>query len=759
MRNSLLISLLSFFILCGSNSYLRVTAQSKPNKPSTNNASICRDEIQRSNQDKLDFLSVSVVSNLEAGKTQQVAAQLTQMAQIALNSNSDAGVESLVSRVILNGEAYEFESTVVGRLIKQGQSQDREALVAMLDKMLQLTQKINPNYSLNKTQAFIRIAQAYQKLGFTERPGNILALAIESAKGVRGFELQANTYTDIAKAYLAIKQPKQAESLLNKALEFAKKHAAEDKKGDTSEASSLANSSFRPFFPIAELYSQLGKFERTLELTKLTTTDEAKDGIYLILTQYHLKAKQLDKAAEYTQKITTENIKRQALVELMEAYAKGKQATAGNKLFAQVVELARNSKTQPDFALQSVISSYAKVGQPETASTAIQYISNSVLKKSSLLTIAGEYRKLGQTEKVKQTIEQIIKEAEGTQGSDISQWIATSDYSQESFTILKQLKIQNPDVYQYIVEDAIRSENLDLALEVAEAIEAGESDRRNSLLLKVAVAYASAKQPQTALKVVKNIKNEGNLAYQVDALVKIASVLRKNGLTKQAVSTYNTAKEEVKAIKDSQYKAISLAILAREENFQGQTKLANQLIQDAIKTAEGNGGVLQQISNLLIIAQQPELALPVNLALSQDGSLANQFSDIFRLSIQQGKDNIALEMVKITDLPQEKTSGLLQIARGQLNRQQKSKAIETLGDALKLAKTIPDPESKTIELPIDNDGVPRGTVDDTLDRASLFEDIAIVYSQAGQANQGLQVAKLIQNKEEKQRVSQRVKCY
>jgi tetratricopeptide (TPR) repeat protein len=750
MRNSLLISLLSFFILCGSNSYLRVAAQSKPNKPSTNNASICRDEIQRSNQDKLDFLSAGVVSNLEAGKTQQVAAQLTQMAQIALNSNSDAGVESLVSRVILNGEAYEFESTVVGRLIKQGQSQDRKALVAMLDKMLQLTQKINPNYSLNKTQAFIRIAQAYQKLGFTERPGNILALAIESAKGVRGFELQANTYTDIAKAYLAIKQPKQAESLLNKALEFAKKHATEDKEG---------NSSFRPFFPIAELYSQLGKFERTLELTKLTTTDEAKDGIYLILTQYHLKAKQLDKAAEYTQKITTENIKRQALVELMEAYAKGKQATAGNKLFAQVVELARNSKTQPDFALQSVISSYAKVGQPETASTAIQYISNSVLKKSSLLTIAGEYRKLGQTEKVKQTIEQIIKEAEGTQGSDISQWIATSDYSQESFTILKQLKIQNPDVYQYIVEDAIRSENLDLALEVAEAIEAGESDRRNTLLLKVAVAYASAKQPQTALKVVKNIKNEGNLAYQVDALVKIASVLRKNGLTKQAVSTYNTAKEEVKAIKDSQYKAISLAILAREENFQGQTKLANQLIQDAIKTAEGNGGVLQQISNLLIIAQQPELALPVNLALSQDGSLANQFSDIFRLSIQQGKDNIALEMVKITDLPQEKTSGLLQIARGQLNRQQKSKAIETLGDALKLAKTIPDPESKTIELPIDNDGVPRGTVDDTLDRASLFEDIAIVYSQAGQANQGLQVAKLIQNKEEKQRVSQRVKCY
>jgi|GEM_PF-2578217 len=749
MRNSLLISLLSFFILCGSNSYLRVAAQSKPNKPSTNNASICRDEIQRSNQDKLDFLSAGVVSNLEAGKIQQVAAELTQMAQIALNSNSNA-VESLVSRVILNGEAYEFESTVVGRLIKQGQSKDREALVAMLDKMLELTQKINPNYSLNKTQAFIRIAQAYQKLGFTERPDNILGKAIESAKGIRGLELQANTYTDIAKAYLTIKQPKKAESLLTQALEFAKKHAVEDKEGDRS---------FRPLFPIAELYSQLGKFERTLELTKLTTTDEAKDGIYLILTQYHLKAKQLDKAAEYTQKITTENIKRQALVELMEAYAKGKQATAGNKLFAQVVELARNSKTQPDFALQSVISSYAKVGQPETASTAIQYISNPVLKKSSLLTIAGEYRKLGQTEKVKQTIEQIIKEAEGTQGSDISQWIATSDYSQESFTILKQLKIQNPDVYQYIVEDAIRSENLDLALEVAEAIEAGESDRRNSLLLKVAIAYASAKQPQTALKVVKNIKNEGNLAYQVDALVKIASVLRKNGLTKQAVSAYNTAKEEVKAIKDSQYKAIGLAILAREENFQGQTKLANQLIQDAIKTAEGNDGVLQQISNLLIIAQQPELALPVNLALSEDGSFANQFSDIFRLSIQQGKDNIALEMVKITDLPQEKTSGLLQIARGQLNRQQKSKAIETLGDALKLAKTIPDPESKTIELPIDNDGVPRGTVDDTLDRASLFEDIAIVYSQAGQANQGLQVAKLIQNKEEKQRVSQRVKCY
>jgi hypothetical protein len=749
MRNYFLISLLSYFILCGSNSYSRVAAQSKPNNPSTNNASICRDEIRRSNQDKLDVLSTSVINNLETGKTQQVAAQLTQMAQIALNSNSDA-VESLVSRTILNGEAYEFETTIVGRLIKQGQGKDREALVAMLDKMLQLTQKISSNYSLNKTQAFIRIAQAYQQLGFTERPDNILAKAIESAKGIRGLELQANTYTDIAKAYLAIKQPKKAESLLTQALEFAKKHALEDKEGDRS---------FRPLFPIAELYSQLGKFERTLELTKLTTTDEAKDGIYLILTQYHLKAKQLDKASEYTQKITTENIKRQALLELMEAYAKAKQAPAGNKLFAQVVELARNSKTQPDFALQSVISSYAKAGQPETASTAIQYINNPVLKKSSLLTIAGEYRKLGQTEKVKQTIDQIIKEAEGSQGSDISQWIATSDYSQESFTILKQLKIQNPDVYQYIVEDAIRSENLDLALQVAEAIEATEIDRRNNLLEKVAVAYAKAKQPQTALKIAQSLKNEGNLAYQIEALVNISSAFRKNGLTKQANTTYNTAKEQVKAIKDSQYQAIGLAIIAREEYSQGQTKQANKLIQDAIKSAEGNGGVLQQISNSLIIAQQPELALPVNLALPQDGSLANQFFDIFRLSIQQGKDDIALEIVKISNLPQEKTAGLLQIARGQLTRQQKSKAIATLGDALKLAKTIPDPESKTIELPIDNDGVPRGTVDDTLDRASLFEDIAIVYSQAGQANQGLQVAKLIQNKEEKQRVSQRVKCY
>ncbi|MBW4576265.1 MAG: hypothetical protein KME08_13390 [Aphanothece sp. CMT-3BRIN-NPC111] len=75
-----------------------------------------------------------------------------------------------------------------------------------------------------------------------------------------------------------------------------------------------------------------------------------------------------------------------------------------------------------------------------------------------------------------------------------------------------------------------------------------------------------------------------------------------------------------------------------------------------------------------------------------------------------------------------------------------------------LAQTIPGPESKTILLKKDYDSqrnlISKLEVDDPYDRASLLQEIAIGYVQAGQYNQALQVAQAIQDAATRQQVRQ-----
>ncbi|MGB6167222.1 MAG: hypothetical protein WBF52_06510, partial [Geitlerinemataceae cyanobacterium] len=95
---------------------------------------------------------------------------------------------------------------------------------------------------------------------------------------------------------------------------------------------------------------------------------------------------------------------------------------------------------------------------------------------------------------------------------------------------------------------------------------------------------------------------------------------------------------------------------------------------------------------------------------------------------------------------------------GQLLAEATTPPLATIALALQTAKTVPGAEQQFIELP-DLDGNSRGTVEETDDRGSLYEEIALLYAQSAQVQRGLEVAQLIQDTRNRDRIRQRVNCY
>lgn len=118
-------------------------------------------------------------------------------------------------------------------------------------------------------------------------------------------------------------------------------------------------------------------------------------------------------------------------------------------------------------------------------------------------------------------------------------------------------------------------------------------------------------------------------------------------------------------------------------------------------------------------------------------------------SFQGGQDDFALKALQLETDQKVKASTLINIAKKQIIRQQESKAILFLEQALLAAKAIPLTKTKIVS---------QGYPDFTETRASLLEDIAIIYAQIGQHKKALQTA-MVQDASEINRIKQRINCY
>ncbi|BAZ16067.1 hypothetical protein NIES4071_79420 [Calothrix sp. NIES-4071] len=456
--------------------------------------------------------------------------------------------------------------------------------------------------------------------------------------------------------------------------------------------------------------------------------------------------------------IINEREKAKLLGQLAVAYSRSKNLNLADKLFNQAVKFASTNMVN-NYILPEIITDYAQAGQVDTALQAVELLQDDYMKANLHLVIASEYRKQNQQAASARSIEAMVTLMQQQDIMRIESLIQKaieigniSDYYSLFNPLLIKLKVR-PESLEYLAQVAFRHNQIDFAYLIIQAIDETNRHYKNRLLSRIAVAYANANQPDKAIQAALKANNVSIMPYTVYALAQTATAFQKTGQTVFAETTFNQAIQNANALSDTKLRAVALTIIAREYNSAGQKQLGQQFLTQAIKTAKSDvapdgkekAELIELMSYQLREAKQYEQALQLAIEFSNPELINGNFSGIAISALLAEQNDLALKAVQFETNKKLKARGLIQIAKDQIWRLSESKGIATLDQASLVAQTIPQDSDTSSNQYTDT-------------RASLLEEIALLYAQIGQNKQALQVA-MAQNASEINRVKQRISCY
>ncbi len=618
----------------------------------------------------------------------------------------------------------------------------------MLDNISGRIQSLDAGYSSIKIQALVQLATIYHSLGAKDRPSILLNQAVQISSGVRLTELRANLLTRIAGTYIDIGQPTLAQKTLAQSYQVALQFDKETKD---------KNRESHPSYVIAYTYAELGNFDRALDVAKSISNRHRQDETLGAIGGQYIKINQLEQAQELLPAIISEREKAKLLGQLAVAYSRSKNLNVADQLFNQAVKFASTNMVN-NYILPEIITSYAQAGQVDTASQAVEFIRNSFDKGNTRLAIATEYRKRNQLASAVRSVEAMVSSIQDEDSMLIEMLVRRAidtnniDNYNSTFNSLLIKSKPRPDILANWGGVAIQNNQLDFAYVIAQTIDNPQDHKINQLLSRIAVAYANAKQPEKAIQAALKANNVDIMPYQVYGLAQTATAFHKTGQTVLAETTFNQAIQNANALSDTKLRAVALTIIAREYNSAGQKQLGQQFLTQAIQTVKSDVApdvkekteLVNLILYILHEAKQYEQELQATIEINNP-ELKLNFSGIAISALLAGQDDLALKAAQFETNKKLKARSLIDIAKFQIWRLSESKGITTLAQASLVAQTIPQDNGTS-------------SIQYTDSRASLLEEIALLYAQIGQDKQALQVA-MAQNASEINRVKQRISCY
>jgi tetratricopeptide (TPR) repeat protein len=678
------------------------------------------------------------------------ATQATQIVQ-NLNRVTDIKILTGVLEYMVGNNTF-AGSNLTNYLLDRSQPNDRAALVTMLETTYPNVRNLSSGYSRLKVQSLTNLAQAYQKLDVADRPLSLLFEATEYVNGVRGADLQANLLSNIAEIYIRWNQPGTAQQVLTQALRYSDMAAT----AQTDPARKYASR-----WGIVNAYIALGQVDRAVELLQPVNDTGMLDVLYSTAAREYISQNNFDRATQTIGRIPSASAKAIAYTDLAVAYRDRHQAPLADQTFETAVKTAASITAQGDSTLESIARTYARSGGLESVERILETIPPSN-RGYVLMTLAGEYGKRNLAEKSSQTLDRLMALSSSVPDA-IASWIYNGGISGGYFAItLEGLRRTNASADQYdsLVYSAIANGQIDIAAEAARSVETADIDHQNRLLQQVAVGYAKANQTDRALSVLPGITNEGNEPYPITTLAQIAAIERDRGQNAAADRLFARATQQAAALTNQQQKVFALGSIARQLHAAGLRQQAQSVLNQAIG-AIGNSTdatLYEGLLTLFVRAEQLDRAWQVGQAIPKSLQSQVNLLELINSSINAGRFDIAVAAAKATPAPPQQARAFVNIAKAQLVGQTTPPSA-ALALALQTAKTVPGAEQILIELPPDLDGIPRGTVEDADDRGSLYEDIALLYAQSGQVQRGLEVAQLLQDTRNRDRIRQRVNCY
>lgn len=715
----------------------------------------CSQQQQQDAENSVSVVESQAEQAINANKTSSAIALYTQAFRLAAVLSPRFKSE-LLDR---NSESNDVLGTPLMKLIKRSQPSEKERLMNLLSQVLQVTQSLTSGYSFSETKALTHLASLHRSLGQVDRAAAILAEAAQVSTTIQGAEIQTKALAAIAQEYIALGQTTRAEVVLARSLQFAQQIQTQD-----------SNRRSWALQPIASAYAQIGQIDRALQIVPSIPSIYYRSQVQAEVAQQFIKAKQLDQARQFAQKVENPDTQATVLTEVAAAFAQTGQVSVGNQLFSQALQVVRGAINPPDLTLSNLIVKYAQAGQLDAALQAARQLKDPGEKAIAITGIANQYSEAGQLNKATPLIAEALALVQGLApqvAANFPQTLFERTLDAKQYrAALELVKRFKDDTYnnrweylQRLGNEVIKVRQYDLALEIAQAFPLNLSDYKQQILRQLVPIYAQAGQFDKALQIAQMTENSGSLPYRAAALAAIATQYQRVGRTTQADRTFAQAIQDISRLQPSESSTQGWAIISVELTKAGKPEQAKKRLAQAIQAANKDkdpivvSSTLRTIADQLILAEQLLPALQVAQAMPDERERGWKLSEISTKLIEARQYQQALQVVQTFQLPEARARGLVTIAKAYAQAEQPNQAIVTLTQAFRVAQAIADPESKTIQVKEDL------VVEDTEDRASLLEDIALQYAQVGQVERSQQVAQKIQDSRSRNSLLQRLSCY
>ena len=754
IRQAILWGQRSIALVClGSLGCMSLSLNAAPPTAQAQIAPMCVDDLSSDLRNSIVTEAERGRAALNQGQVRRAAEHLTNALQ-RLETVNSSGVKARLIEDFIHTQGSEsgWLITDVESLIEAGAT---EAVEALLSPALAITQSLPSGHSFLKTRLLSTIAAHYGAIGNQETAVDLLSQARQAEANIQGDEFKAKALTAIAQAYNTAGEP--ASAIETAALAF--QHA---------ESVDYPNPVRRAWVvqPIAAIYAEAGEIEQALQIARSIEDESYKDSAVGEVAIAIAQAGQTEEALALLQEVTLPFYKAQTLATMGLQLAEDGNEQA-QSLFEQAIATA-----DTDMYLQQEIAHKAtQAGFTELAFNQLASLPDKTVEVGGLLEIARHYSEVDEPETARKALQQAIEataQAEEYERAELSRQLIVQALEMQAHDLalltLQQPLQTDPSVFfdgksahEHVALAAAQAGQFDIALATVEAVDPSYVSIRDRTWLAIALAYADAGNFEEALAAAAKIQGI-DWPHQPQALAGIGLRYQKAGMREEADATIAQAIQAAEALENSQLKVYAFNDIALEYAKAGQTEsasdLLNQHVLNETATLSDFSFQLQEIVDRWLAIGEYTLAIQV-IAAVEDESIRNfHLERVFEPMLADGQPTLALENIEAFTLPANQARQMLSIAEHYFQAGQASQALPLLARAFATAQTIPGEESQFIQ--IRQDMLP---ADDFLDRGSLYEEIALAYGKMGAVDQGLEVARSLQDSELRERVITRLECY
>lgn len=673
----------------------------------------------------------------------------------------------------------EYQNSLMQRWTAQAIAETMSDLVpGVMAEATRLTETLGSGYSALRVRTLTAIASAYVAIEQPQQALTTLDRAQHASRTIQGAEVQTHALTSIAEEYLAAGATDQAIAVLHRSRSFASavQHPDPNRRG-------------RMLAQLAIAYAKSGQLSTAMQIADaIPTTPYYQGTAWAEITRQYAQRGDIEQAQILARRIDQAEQRAIALAEVAVGLANQGTPAQATRLFTEAVELAR---TTGDYALIEVMTRFADT-LPEGALVALATFDNVENRALLQARIALAYHQAGATQQANAALEQVVQTIWQSPSSGLSVPMGTvEDIINRAIAAgatshavrlaqlhpgavpdsvpLDMLFYDWAEMQNRVARRLVDQAEPDAAYAVVQGINPQFGDMPYRVFPQIAVAYLQQGQLESAQRLVTQV----NPAYPVSRVRVLAAMARQMQLAgdrQPAAAAFAEASQVTATIPEVEVRLEALGAIALEYGRLNDTPRASAVLREllaqqaqAAQTNPASGYALSTVAATLINAAQYDAAMQVIAAIADESQRNMQVQDLVNLAIARGEYDIAATAALLFTYPDAQVQQLLAIATRHLYSQQPSQALALLAQAVPIARTIPDPERRVITLVRDYDsqGNPIDIleIEDDTDRASAVEAIALLYAQLDQEALARETALLIQSRPLRQPVLQRLRCY